>query len=256
MNTIIVPCLFDNFSYIVRDEQSQTAVVVDPSEGWPVMKVLEEHRLTLAAVLCTHHHADHLGGLDDLRDEYQGVAVYGSDQEQRISSLTHRFSPGETLAINNIRVRTTSTPGHTLTSVVYQIDDMMFTGDTLFGAGCGRLFEGSAAQMFDSLKTINREDSQTKVYTGHEYTLTNLRFAAEIEPDNQEIRMRQEQVQQKIDQGDTSMPSSLENERRTNPFLRCHEPGVIHRLKAEHGLTDQSEIAVFSLLRALRNDFS
>lgn len=256
MQTIIVPCLFDNFSYIIQDDDSHAAIIVDPSEGWPVLKVLAANRLRPVAILCTHHHADHLGGIADLLREYRGLAVYGSAREQKISSLTHRFSPGAPLLLGGIPVRTIATPGHTLASVVYQVADMMFTGDTLFGAGCGRLFEGSAAQLHNALATINREQPHTKIYAGHEYTLTNLRFAAAIEPENQDISIRQKQVQKQRERGQSSMPSELITERLTNPFLRCREPALINHLRDTHGLKDQSECGVFTLLRALRNDFS
>ena len=255
MHVEVIPCLYDNYSYLLID--GTTAAVVDPSEAWPVLKRLEERGLTLSAVLCTHHHHDHIGGVEDLLDEYPDLEIYGFQQDRpRIPSITHPLNDGERFQVGEMNIDVIHTPGHTSGHIVYVLQDNIFVGDTLFGAGCGRLFEGTPEQMVQSLERILNYGRGCKLYFGHEYTELNLRFATSVDPANKAIAERAGRVQGLRSQDLPSSPSTLEEELATNPFLRVEDSSIIERLQSEHGLTETNRVAVFAALRELRNHFS
>lgn len=255
MQVEVIPCLYDNYSYLLID--GTTAAVVDPSEAWPVMKQLEERNLTLAAVLCTHHHQDHIGGLEDLLDEYPDLEIYGFQQDRpRIPLITHPLADGDRFQVGGMAIDVIHTPGHTSGHIVYRVEDNLFVGDTMFGAGCGRLFEGTAEQMVQSLDRILNCGRGCKVFFGHEYTELNLRFAASVDPANRAIGERAVGVRRLRSQDLPSSPSSLEEELATNPFLRAEDSSIIERLRSEHGLIETNRVSVFAALRELRNHFS
>ena len=257
MNVIVVPCLFDNYSYIIENEVIGEAAVVDPSEAWPVMRELEGRGLRLSAVLCTHHHRDHIGGIDDLCDEFDDLEVFGfRGDERRLPRLNRPVDDGDTISVCGFTGSVMHTPGHTTGGVVYCFEDCLFTGDTLFGAGCGRLFEGTAEQMAVSLKRIAACGPEKKLYFGHEYTVTNLRFASQLAPGNEEIRKRLEQTIKKREQGEPSSPSTMFEELQTNPFLRCDDPEILEYLERNAGLPNRDTDEIFARIRLLRNDFS
>lgn len=260
MEVITIPCLQDNYSYLIYDEQSRAAALVDPSEAWPAMREIEKNNLKLTMVLCTHHHHDHIGGLDDLLDEYESLEVVGFHEDRsRIAHLTRLVKDGDSLEICGTLGDVLHTPGHTMTSVTYQVDGHIFVGDTLFGAGCGRLFEGTPEQMLDSLDKIASCPVDSRIYFGHEYTAHNLRFAAQLEPGNNAISERAARVARLRSENMPSAPSTLAEELRTNPFLRSAEPSLGQYLKsighpAETGPAGRVE--VFAAVRELRNHFS
>ncbi len=256
MEIITIPCLFDNYAYLVRHEERQDVIVIDPAESWPVLRELQSRDLTLTAVLCTHHHRDHVGGIEELLEEFPDLRVLGFEADrQRIPELNELLKEGDTIFISGLSGQVLRTPGHTETSLAYRFGDELFVGDTLFGAGCGRLFEGTAEQMMGSLARIVACGEQVRLYFGHEYTMKNLRFAAQLEPDNRDIEQRIKRVAELRDRARPSAPSTVVEELRTNPFLRCDTPAVIDSLAAEVGLVDRSPRAVFRALRELRNDF-
>ena len=257
MKVIVVPCLQDNYSYLLFDEQSGEAAVVDPSEAWPVLRELEKRQLRLQAVLCTHHHADHVGGLETLLEERGRVRVIGFEGDHsRIPLLNELLADGQAFSVCGVSGRMLHTPGHTTGGVVYHLENHLFTGDTLFCGGCGRLFEGTAAQMLASLDKLMGCDPETLIYCGHEYTAVNLKFACQVEPENQETAKRLARVQEERARGLPSVPSTLADERKTNPFLRCREPAFIQRVQANHALKDTGPEALFAFVRGLRNNFS
>lgn len=257
MEVLIVPCYYDNYSYILINSRNREAAVVDPSESFPIIRELHKHQLTLTAILCTHHHADHIGGLDDLVDEFGAVRVIGFEGDRsRISGLNELLGDGDQFSVCGVSGLMKHTPGHTIGSVVYQLDKAMFTGDTLFGCGCGRLFEGTPEQMLGSLEKIAGCEPDTLVYCGHEYTVVNLNFARKIEPENQDIVKRLEKVEEQRAQGKPSVPSTFDEELKTNPFLRCKEPSLVAQLEYRHDIADKNAEAVFAFIRGLRNNFS
>lgn len=258
MDVIVVPCLFDNYAYIIYNEESREAAVVDPSEGWPIMRELGERGLTLKSILCTHHHHDHIGGLDDLiNDAPDNIRVLGySGEAGRIPHLNELLNDGDTITVCGVSGQVFHTPGHTAGGLVYHVGDCLFTGDTLFGAGCGRLFEGTAGQMVRSLQKIIACGKDKKLYFGHEYTLTNLRFAAEVDPENEAVKKRFQHIENRRKIGEPSVPSTVAEELLTNPFLRCGEASILNSLESSTFLKDRDPETVFAQIRELRNSFS
>lgn len=257
MKISILPCSFDNYSYLVVCEQTGLAAVVDPTEAYPVLREAGQGGVELTAVLCTHHHGDHIGGLEDLLAELPDLEVYGHSSDQdRIPEITHPLADGTSLAVGELAVEVMHTPGHTDGSLVYVVGDNLFTGDTLFGAGCGRLFEGTAEQMQASLnRIVSNRSPEAKLYFGHEYTLHNLRFAREVEPENEAVARRLADVTAQRAEGMASCPSTLGEELATNPFLRCSSQVLSARLQQLTGVRSGSAVEVFAALRLLRNNF-
>lgn len=255
MKVITIPCLYDNYSYLIIDNGQ--AAVVDPSEAWPVMQAVDKHNVQLSAVLCTHHHHDHIGGVADLLDEYDALAIYGFYQDKkRIPAITHPLEDNEQVSLCGLDMEVLHTPGHTSTHIVYRIEDHLFVGDTLFGAGCGRLFEGTPEQMVHSLDRICSSPGSSRIYFGHEYTELNLRFSAEVDPGNAAVRARAAQVADLRSRDLPSTPSILADELATNPFLRAEDSSIIDKLKSEGRISGAGRVEVFGALRELRNHFS
>jgi hydroxyacylglutathione hydrolase len=247
-----IPCLSDNFAYLLWRDGSGEALVVDPSEYVPVRGVLDEKRLKLAGILCTHHHWDHVGGVQELCRSQPGVPVFASDYDvPRIEGVTQGIGHGQAFDCLGFHFDCLKVPGHTLGALAYCVEDAVFTGDTLFGAGCGRLFEGTPAQMHASLMTLASLPAHTKVYFGHEYTRSNLAFAQSIEPHNQAVQARLQRAS--VPKNSCTTPSTIEEERATNPFLRCAEPSVKATLGSQ--FTDASEVEVFTEVRKRKDSF-
>ena len=247
MRIVSVPCLKDNFAYLVIDDDGRCAVV-DPGEAAPVEAALAREHARLAAVWATHHHPDHVGGIGELVARRAGVeVVIGVKDAARTPHVTHRVDDGDEVALGPLRARCIHNPGHTLGAVSYVVDGCAFTGDTLFSAGCGKLFEGDAAMMHASLMRLAALPPDTRVYFGHEYTATNLRFAAAVEPDNPAVAARAKALVQ------PSTPSTIADERATNPFLRATEPAVIAAAQARGAAGDP--VSVFAALRSWKDGF-
>ncbi len=257
MEIITVACLYDNYAYLIVNKHSAEAAVVDVPEAWPVMRELSDRGLQLTTVLCTHHHSDHIGGLDELLDEYGQLRIVGFHGDtKRIPQLNELLRDEDRFQVCGYHGRLLHTPGHTSTSVVFQVEDHLFVGDTLFGAGCGRLFEGTPEQMVDSLDRITAFSTDSRIYFGHEYTELNLRFAAEVDPTNPAITGRRERVAELRAEGLPSAPSTLAEELATNPFLRIEDESVIEQLRTGQGIDGSDRVAVFAALREKRNQFS
>ena len=247
---LLIPAFNDNYIWLlVRDGR---AAVVDPGDATPVIARLEALQLQLDVVLVTHHHADHQGGVAELIERWH-PRVFGPDQES-ITGCSDPLSGGEKITVLGQTVEVIPVGGHTRGHIAYHVPGAVFCGDTLFGAGCGRLFEGTPAQMCASLARLVALPDETKIYCAHEYTETNLRFALAVEPQSAALRERAERVARMRAAGLPTIPSTLREEKATNPFLRCGEPAVIAAARA-HGAVDASLEAVFAAIRSWRNTF-
>lgn len=224
----VVPCLSDNYAYLIEAGEGR-AVVVDPSEAKPVREALAAKHLTLAGILATHHHLDHVGGVVELAEGRLPV-VAGEIDAKKIDGVTKTVKHGEHFELAGLSIRALHVPAHTAGAIAFLVEgtpSAIFTGDTLFVAGCGRLFEGTAADMQRSLSQVLAPvDGDTRVYCGHEYTQANLRFAKTVEPENHAIDRAIERAKRLRDAGEPTVPSTMTDERATNPFLRSHEPAV------------------------------
>lgn len=233
------------------------ALVVDPGEAQPVLTALAQHGLTLAAILVTHHHGDHTGGVDVLRRR-TGAQVYGPATED-IPEPLQRLTDGDVVETLGLRLEVMLVPGHTAGHIAYwgqipDADPVLFCGDTLFSAGCGRLFEGTPAQMLASLTRLAALPDATRVCCAHEYTLGSLRFALAVEPDNSALQVYQAQALALRQQLSPTLPSSIGLEKAVNPFLRTHLPTVVHAVQQIAPKADDP-VAVFAALRTWKDKF-
>lgn len=240
----------DNYIWVLAS--AGDAVAVDPGDAAPLLEFVEQNGQTLTALLITHHHADHVGGLARLSAACPQLTVYGPPG---IRGVTHQVKEGDAITVLGRRFEVLAVPGHTLDHIAYYDGSHLFCGDTLFGAGCGRLFEGTPAQMFQSLHKLAALPDATLIYPAHEYTLSNLRFAAAADPANPDIARRRAADEASLEQGLPTLPSTLAEEKRSNPFLRAHEPALRHSAERHQGGSLDNPVAVFAALRAWKNTF-
>jgi hydroxyacylglutathione hydrolase len=250
MNVIPIPAFEDNYIWLIGDESAGSYAVVDPGDETPVLNWLRDREAVLSAVMITHQHYDHVGGVDDLVAAFPGIPVYGPSGN-RIKGVDHPLVEGQQVSISagKAAFQVLELPGHTAGHIAYFGEGALFCGDTLFTAGCGRVFDGTIEQLSDSLRRIASLPPATRIYCAHEYTLDNLGFASLVEPDNTEIQQRIRDEEEKRSLGQPTVPSSLSLELATNPFLRTAEPQVIAAAEqyAGHELTGHRE--VFAALR-------
>ena len=258
LSVLTVPAFKDNYLWLIHD--GVHAAAVDPGDSAPILAALDAHGLTLTAILLTHHHADHIGGVPDLLARFP-VPVYGPKND-RIEAVTHPLSEGERLKVPGLELEldVLDVPGHTLGHIAYVRATpglrWLFCGDTLFAGGCGRLFEGTPAQMADSLGKLAALPEDTEVYCAHEYTLSNLRFAQAVDAGNAALALRVRDEEAKRAVGLPTVPSSIGLERRTNPFLRYREPAVVGALVAAGKLDNgAAPVQAFAALREWKNVF-
>jgi hydroxyacylglutathione hydrolase len=256
LQVLAIPAFNDNYFWLIHD--GTHAAVVDPGDAAPVLAALALHRLTLTTILLTHHHADHVGGVVQLSQQGD-VEVWGPRAEA-ILGVTQRVAEGNTAVLTAPALRLTvlDVPGHTRGHIAYVASEQgwLFCGDTLFAGGCGRLFEGTPEQMEISLNKLAALPGETLVYCAHEYTMSNLRFAREVDPDNQTLLARIESDQGKRTRSQPTVPSTIALERATNPFLRSHEPAIVSALQRAGKLQSDSGWASFAALRLWKNSFS
>ena len=248
-----VPAFDDNYLWLlVRGSQ---AAVVDPGDAAPILLRLQRRSLALQAILVTHHHGDHVGGVAELAGA-TGARVYGPRAES-IPSRDVALAGGDRIDVLGIGFDVLDVPGHTLGHIAYHApaQRMLFCGDTLFAAGCGRLFEGTAAQMTASLAALARLPADTRVYCAHEYTMSNLRFALAVEPGNEALRQRQRSCMTMRERGEPTVPSTIGEELATNPFLRCDVPAVRRAAEARASRSLPTTEAVFAVVRQWKNAF-
>lgn len=255
MNPIPLPAFDDNYLWLLHD--GRQALVVDPGDAAVVQAALQRHSLSLQAILVTHHHGDHTGGVARLHQD-TGAPVYGPARET-IPAPFQPLADGQQLRLLGVDWQVMDVPGHTAGHIAYFAPDvggapLLFCGDTLFSGGCGRIFEGTPEQMLASLDALAALPPNTRVCAAHEYTLSNLRFAAAAEPDNPALADYTRQCEQLRAQGLPTLPSTIATERAINPFLRSREPAIIQAVQTRQP-DAQDEVAVFAALRAWKNEF-
>ena len=249
-----IPAFTDNYIWVFTE--GGLAYVVDPGESAPVMNYLREHQLTLGGILITHHHADHIGGIDDLLASFN-VPVYGPHSMQ-IPQISHPLSDGQTLTIGSRVFNIMEIPGHTLDHIAYfydAADPLVFCGDTLFAGGCGRIFEGTPAQMYTSLMALAELPINTRICCTHEYTLSNLKFAQAVEPNNHALADRISRATKLRDANQPTLPSTLQLELDTNPFLRAEATAVQKAAELQRGSACQNPTEVFAAIRGWKDHF-
>lgn len=247
-----LPALRDNYIFLLYDPDCQIAAVVDPAEPAPVIAKLTELKVPLVAIFNTHHHGDHVGANWDLLAQYPQLQIYGGSVDRgRIPGQQFFLKAGDQVKFGNQAAEILFIPGHTHAHIAYYFaaSGDLFCGDTLFAGGCGRLFEGTPAQMCASLHQLRQLPNQTKVWCAHEYTLSNLKFAITIEPDNPDLQARLHQVEIARSQAQPTIPTTIGLEKLTNPFLRWDQPAVQQKAKGT------SAVEVFATIRALKDEF-
>ena len=239
MKIQIIPCLRDNYSYLIIDEENNIACVVDPSEADPIIKYLENTQIKLKFILNTHHHYDHIGGNQKLKEKYGASVVGYEGDKERIPGIDILVNDQETWIHKNFEAKIIHIPGHTLGHICFYFykDESVFTGDTLFSLGCGRIFEGTNAQMFDSLMKLKKLPKSTKVFCGHEYTLQNSKFCMIYDGNNENLKAKLNNIKVKLKAGLSTIPSTIKDELECNIFLRS------------------SNVETFSKLRDLKDNF-
>ncbi len=250
---VIIPCLSDNYSYLLHDPQTGATAVVDVPDAAPVLAMLKGRDWTLSHILITHHHSDHIDGVAEVQ-KATGAAVIGAAADaHRLPPLTRTVVEGDVIDVGNLALSVIEVPGHTIGHIAYHCAaaEIAFTADSLMAAGCGRLFEGTPAQMFESLAKLAALPEDTLICSGHEYTQSNIRFALSLEPDNPELILRCEATNKSRAKGVPTVPVPLYDELETNPFLRAHLPS----LKAAVGMKDATDVAVFAEIRARKDRF-
>ena len=249
-----IPAFNDNYIWALVDESSKEAVIVDPGDATPVLEFLYQHQLTLNAILITHKHHDHTGGIPALLSQFPKASVFSNPIEQ-VAQTTQLVSDNDLITISSHEFRVIAIPGHTLGHIAYYCTPFLFCGDTLFTNGCGRIFEGTAEQMLSSLQKLKMLPDDTQVYCGHEYTLSNIKFSLNVEPQNAQLKKRFEEAKRLRTDNQPTVPSMLTLEKATNPFLRCNELSVIETVSRHAGKKLDSEVEVFAALREWKNVF-
>ncbi len=254
MHPIVIPLLLyeDNYGYVLTEPDSNRAIVVDPSDGEKVWDYLQENGYELEAILATHHHFDHVAGIEFLYSQ-KPVAVYSSPYDlKRVPKANRGLEDGEKAAIGGLTFQAIHVPGHTLGHIAYLCEEALFVGDTLFLGGCGRLFEGTAEQLFHSLyEKIMPLPEDIRIYPGHEYTIRTRSFCCSIDPENKQLQDKLSEAKALRDRDHFTAPGTLNIEKATNVFLRCREPGLINTLQAQMPELNNNPLSIFKKLRSM-----
>lgn len=245
----------DNYLWLFSQSGTETACIVDPGDAKPVLAYIKQAHLSLSAIVLTHHHADHIGGVKELLEHYE-VPVYGPESST-IPFVTHPLHEGDNIQVCGTSFSVIEIPGHTMDHIAYYAEDalhekpVLFCGDTLFAVGCGRIFEGTPAMMYESLQKLAHLKPETLVFCAHEYTLSNLAFAAAVSPDDIPLQKRIKQETAKRERDIPTLPTSIEQELETNPFLRCSKRAMQNRFAGQA----ESPVEIFTALRQWKDSF-
>ena len=253
MKVEIIPCLKDNYSYLIIDEKNKKVCVIDPSESKPIINFLEKNNLKLNYILNTHHHYDHVGGNIKLKKKYN-AQIFGFEKDfNRIPEIDIKLKDGEIWKKENFEAKVIHIPGHTLGHICFYFynDNNLFTGDTLFSLGCGRIFEGTYKQMFFSLEKIKKLPPKTKIYCGNEYTLQNSNFCIHYDKENKNLIRKIKEIRDKLKNNKPTIPCTLEDELKNNIFLRSDNKNI----KTNLNIGSSSSLVTFSKLRDLKDNF-
>ena len=233
MRVEIIPCLQDNYSYVIIDESNNTACVIDPSEAAPIINFLQKQNIELKYILNTHHHFDHTGGNEDLKKKFKSIIVGFKKDSLRIPGIEVLLEDGEIWEAENFLAKIIHVPGHTTGHICFHFfkEKLIFTGDTLFSLGCGRIFEGTYEEMFMSLNKIKSLPKETKIYCGHEYTLNNSNFCIKHDLENQNLQKKIELIKKQIENGQPTIPTTIEDELNCNIFLRAKDLKTFSKLR-------------------------
>jgi hydroxyacylglutathione hydrolase len=233
MKIKIIPCLKDNYSYLIIDEVNNIACVVDPSEAEPIIEYLENTQIKLKFILNTHHHYDHVGGNQKLKEKYGASVIGYKGDKERIPGIDILVNDQETWIYKNFEIKIIHIPGHTLGHICFYFykDESVFTGDTLFSLGCGKIFEGTYTQMFNSLMKLKKLPKNTKVFCGHEYTLQNSKFCIVHDENNENLKTKINDIQIKLKAGLSTIPSTIKDELECNIFLRSNNVETFSKLR-------------------------
>ena len=233
MNVKIIKCLTDNYSYLIIDKKTNSACVIDPSESTPIIDFIEKNKIYLKFILNTHHHNDHVGGNNEIKKKYDAKVIGFEGDKHRIPEIDICLKDREIWKHENFEFKIFHIPGHTLGHVCFNFfnEKLLFTGDTLFSLGCGRIFEGTYQQMFNSLKLIKSFSLDTKIYCGHEYTLKNSNFCLIHDKKNLKLKKKIILIKEKLNKGLPTLPSTLSDEMETNIFLRCNSLETFSKLR-------------------------
>lgn len=251
-----VPQLADNYAYLVVNPATRDAIAIDPAEAGPLLAAAQKIGASINTILNTHHHWDHCGANEELGSATGAPVQASAIEGDKIPGLAVALEPGQTIHVNDFAIRVLRLPGHTDGHVGYLFDRDLFCGDVLFVAGCGRIFEGTPAQMYESLNaTIGSLSDETRIWCGHEYTVKNLQFAATLEPTNAAVAARLARAEAERAAGRPTIPSTIGEERTFNPFLRVDSPELIATLKRRNPAQPTDPVSVFAAVRELKNEF-
>lgn len=247
------PCLSDNYGVLIHDAGNELTAAIDAPEEEAVREALQAAGWSLTHILVTHHHKDHTQGIAGLKKEFDCKVIGPAAEAAQIPELDEEVREGDTVTFGSFKAKVLDTPGHTKGHIAYWFSgaDVLFAGDTLFALGCGRVFEGTMDEMWSSLEKLGKLPRETQVYCGHEYTLSNAKFAATIEPDNQDLRARLDEARERRGQGEPTVPTTIGAELKANPFLRADRDEV----KAAVGMHNADPAKVFAEIRRRKDTF-
>ncbi|HLB41324.1 MAG TPA: hydroxyacylglutathione hydrolase [Gammaproteobacteria bacterium] len=254
-NIYPISSLKDNYIWLIKSKDTNECWIVDPGEALPVLRILKQDSLKLSGILVTHHHKDHCAGIPEILNVLGKIPIYGS-YNSLCPYITIRVKEGDIISLISTKITILEIPGHTLDHIAYLNNDLIFCGDTIFSAGCGKIFEGTSKIMYESITKIANLNDNIQIYCAHEYTLNNLKFSLHVDPSNSYAQRKLKEVELLISKQKCTLPSSLGDEKKYNPFLRCKEANIISSTSRYAAMAINSPLEVFRHLREWKNNYS